>query len=839
MATVRIQLRRGTAAEWTSVDPVLAAGEMGLETDTGDFKFGDGTSIWSSLNYALGDSIDDYIPLSEKGVADGVATLDSNGFIPVAQLPGSAALDAEVNSAIGVHNSDTTDVHGIADTSVLVTTTGTQTLTNKTITAPSGLVKSDVGLSNVDNTSDANKPVSTAQASAISSAQSAAEATAAGALSSHESDTTSVHGIADTSILVTTTGTQTLSSKSLISPTLTGTPTAPTAANGTDTTQVATTEFVQNAIELVVGAAPAALDTLAEIASSLNDDADLAGTLTGLISEKVSKSGDTMSGVLSMGDNKITNVSTPTLASDAATKGYLDGSLSNGIGAHNGETINVHGISDTTQLIYDNDPRLSDVRSPADGSVATAKIADQAVTTAKINDLAITTGKIADDAVTEVKIVDNAITTNKILDAAVLSAKIADSNITTAKLADSSVTTSKLADTSVATGKIIDDAVTEAKILNAAVTTAKIADTNVTTAKLADVSVTEAKLATDSVSTIKVVDLNITTAKLADGSVTEDKLAVGSVTSGKIATGAVTSGTIADGAIVDADISASAAIAQSKVANLTTDLADKAPTASPTFTGTVVLPSTTSIGTVSATELGYLDGVTSAIQTQLDSKLASATASSTYAPLASPTFTGVPAAPTATAGTNTTQVATTAFVSTALANLVASAPSTLDTLNELATALGNDASFSTTVTNNLAAKAPLASPTFTGTVTLPAAGIVFSDGTQAKEGVPSRTPIVQKTASYTLSSLTERDNLIEVSSTSATTITIPTNATLALPVGTSIDILQTNTGQVTIAGAAGVTVNGTPGLKLRAQWSSATLFKRATDTWVVMGDLTV
>jgi hypothetical protein len=121
---------------------------------------------------------------------------------------------------------------------------------------------------------------------------------------------------------------------------------------------------------------------------------------------------------------------------------------------------------------------------------------------------------------------------------------------------------------------------------------------------------------------------------------------------------------------------------------------------------------------------------------------------------------------------------------------------------------------------------------------LPAAGIVFSDGTQALEGVPSRTPIIQKTASYTLSALTERDDLIEMSSSSAITLTIPTDATLNFPIGTSIDILQTSTGQVTIAGAAGTTVNATPGLKLRTTWSSCTLFKRAANTWVVYGDLT-
>jgi hypothetical protein len=121
----------------------------------------------------------------------------------------------------------------------------------------------------------------------------------------------------------------------------------------------------------------------------------------------------------------------------------------------------------------------------------------------------------------------------------------------------------------------------------------------------------------------------------------------------------------------------------------------------------------------------------------------------------------------------------------------------------------------------------------------PSSGVVFSDGTQTKEGVPSRTPIVQKTASYALSTLTHRDSLIEVSSTSATTITVPLDSTVDYPIGTTIDILQTNTGQVTIAPVSGsVTVNATPGLKLRTRWSSATLMKRAANTWVVYGDLT-
>jgi hypothetical protein len=80
--------------------------------------------------------------------------------------------------------------------------------------------------------------------------------------------------------------------------------------------------------------------------------------------------------------------------------------------------------------------------------------------------------------------------------------------------------------------------------------------------------------------------------------------------------------------------------------------------------------------------------------------------------------------------------------------------------------------------------------------------------------------------------------MIEISKATAVTLTVPTDANVNYPVGTSIDILQTGAGQVTVSASGGVTVNATPGLKLRAQWSSATLLKRAADTWVLIGDLT-
>ncbi|MGQ3903233.1 phage tail protein [Mixta calida] len=81
---------------------------------------------------------------------------------------------------------------------------------------------------------------------------------------------------------------------------------------------------------------------------------------------------------------------------------------------------------------------------------------------------------------------------------------------------------------------------------------------------------------------------------------------------------------------------------------------------------------------------------------------------SQYAPKVSPTFTGMPKAPTAAAGNNSTQLANTAFVQAALAALAGSAPATLDTLKELADALGNDPNFSATVLNKLAGKMDIA-----------------------------------------------------------------------------------------------------------------------------------
>jgi hypothetical protein len=785
MATVRIQLRRGTAAEWTATNPVLAAGEMGLETDTGDFKFGNGTDTWSNLAYSLGNAIDDYIPLSEKGVADGVATLDSSGLVPLAQLPGAAALDAEVSSAISDHNSDTTNVHGIADTSILVTTSGTQTLT----------------------------------------------------------------------------------SKSLTSPALTGTPTAPTAVVGTDTTQIATTAFVQDAIEAVVGAAPAALDTLAEIATSLNDDADLAGTLTTSISEKVAKSGDTMSGALDMGSNKVTNLASPTTIYDAANKFYVDSRSAADVGGHASTTTNVHGIADTTQLVVQSDERLTNERYPVPLSVTEGKIANAAVTESKIADSSVSNSKLADGSVTTVKIADDSVSTAKIADNAISTDKIADAAITNAKIAGNSITASLMQDNSIDTAAIVDSAVTSAKIAISAVEESKIAD--------------------DAVSTSKILNLAVTEDKINTSAVTEGKIANAAVTENKIADGSVTSAKIANGSIVNEDISTTAAIAQSKIADLTTDLAAKALDSDLD----AHINATTSVHGIADTSVLATDSDVSAAQTAAEAHADSAvsthnsdttsvhgisdTSQLAYKNAANQTFTGnmevdgnlVVDGDFTVNGTNFSASATSIVIEDNMVQLAhQNAANTVDL--GLVVAYNDGSAKHSGIVRDVSAdkwklfKGVTTEPTTTvdftqgslddlqvknldavaitatGAITASSSGVVFTDGTQTKAGVPSITPIAEKTANYTLSSLTERDTLIEVNHTGGTavTITVPSDATVNFPVGTSIDILRTNTGEVTIAGS-GATVNATPGLKLRAQWSSATLFKRAANTWVLFGDL--
>ncbi|EQC2551774.1 phage tail protein [Enterobacter sichuanensis] len=123
-----------------------------------------------------------------------------------------------------------------------------------------------------------------------------------------------------------------------------------------------------------------------------------------------------------------------------------------------------------------------------------------------------------------------------------------------------------------------------------------------------------------------------------------------------------------------------------------------APKESPTLTGTPKAPTAPAgTNTTQIASTAFVQAVVTALNNALALK----------APLASPVLTGTPTAPTAAQTVNNTQIATTAFVKSAIASLVASSPAALDTLNELAAALGNDPNFATTMTNALAGKQPL------------------------------------------------------------------------------------------------------------------------------------
>jgi hypothetical protein len=732
---VNIQLRRGTAAEWTASNPILAEGEIGVETDTKKLKVGDSLSVWGSLPYitltpsaaaslyatianpsftgtvnlgtggilvfegATADAFEttlnvidptadrtlslpnvtgtlatetyvtnevgthssdttsvhgiaDTADLATKAYADtsvsthSADTTSVHGIADTAELATKAYADAAASNAISTslstHEADTLSVHGIADTSLLVTTTGTQTLTNKTITTPAGLVKSDVGLGNVDNTSDANKPISTATQTALDNKL--ASATAA----------TTYAPLANP----TFTGTVTLPANT-ISQSMMGDDSVGTNEIG----GLAVTTEKLAALAVTEGKIADSAVTSAKIADGTIVNADINASaaiaqskvadLTTDLAAKLALAGGTMTGALTLSG-------APTSDLHAATKLYVD-NVTAGLNFH--EAVHAASVNNLA-VIYNNGTSGVGATLTADTNRAFSILDGETVVLGE---------RVLIKNQTDAK-------QNGIYTLTTVGSVSVPWVLTRATDADNNPT---------------------GEMKNGDFTFVQRGTVNASIGFINNSATNPIVIGTDNIS---YTEFNAGKTVVAGDGLTE--ATPGTIS---VATGGITSAMIADGTIVDGDINASAAIAQSKISGLSTSLSEKA---------------------------------------------------------------------------------------------------------------------------------PLASPTFTGTVTLPAGGIVFSDGTQAKEGVPSRTPIIQKTDSYTLSALTERDSLIEVAKATATTITIPLNSAVAFPVGTSIDILQTSTGQVTIAGDAGVTVNSTPGLKLRTQWSSATLFKRATNTWVVFGDLT-
>jgi hypothetical protein len=189
MAT-RMQQRRGTAAQWTAANPVLAAGEIGFETDTSRFKMGNGSSAWSSLTYFANTA---ELTALLDGAPDALNTLN--------ELAAAIGDDADFIGTFTSHTSDTTGVHGIADTAALATTSAVNAaIAVAASTGNSNLLDAIAGAEE-----DATYKANNAKQEAIDAA--ALDATAK--VSEHDGVTLDVHGIADTSLLETTSGAQT------------------------------------------------------------------------------------------------------------------------------------------------------------------------------------------------------------------------------------------------------------------------------------------------------------------------------------------------------------------------------------------------------------------------------------------------------------------------------------------------------------------------------------------------------------------------------------------------------------------------------------------------------
>jgi hypothetical protein len=309
----------------------------------------------------------------------------------------------------------------------------------------------------------------------------------------------------------------------------------------------------------------------------------------------------------------------------------------------------------------------------------------------------ITTAMLQSNAVTTAKITDANVTTAKIADSAITSAKIADLTIATGDIADSAITSGKIATGAVGTAKIDDLSITEGKIVSNAVTTAKIADSAVTSAKIADGTIVAGDIADGAITSAKILDGTIATADIADGAITTAKIADGTIVAGDLADGAVTSAKILDGTIVDADVNASAAISKTKL-NLggtitSADLVDGTIVATDIADGTITAAKLVSDPYARANHTGSQTASTisdfnTAVRTNRLDQMAAPTGS---VALNAQKLTGV-ADP-----TSAQDASTKAYVDAQVNALVDGAPGTLNTLNEIATAISSGGSFESTV----------------------------------------------------------------------------------------------------------------------------------------------
>jgi hypothetical protein len=314
MAT-RMQQRRGTAAQWTAANPVLAAGEIGFETDTNKFKIGDGVNAWNTLvHYA---SAADLAALVD-GAPALLNTLNelaaSIGDDPAFLTTMNGLLDS-ISADLATHDSLAANVHGISNTGDLAY--------KSELSAHTGSSTSVHGITNtalLETLSGAQAKADAAEADAI--------AAAASALSSHESDTTSVHGIADTSVLETTSGSQAKADAAEAD--------AITAAGSAADTKVSNHNANTTSVHGIANTA--LLETLSGAQSKA--DAAQAAAITAAASAADTKVSDH--------NSDTTNVHGISDTAALATKTYADGAVSTAVAALTKSSVGLSNVDNTS-----------------------------------------------------------------------------------------------------------------------------------------------------------------------------------------------------------------------------------------------------------------------------------------------------------------------------------------------------------------------------------------------------------------------------------------------------------------------------------------------------------
>ena len=439
--------------------------------------------------------------------------------------------------------------------------------------------------------------------------------------------------------------------------------------------------------------------------SSISQETTLTSALNSSATTMVVGSATALLGGITPGNTSPLETFTVVIDPDTALEEIVDVTYPSAAGSNTLTIVRGTGVDSTTAIAHSAGAKVRHMAIGRDFREANTHIEN--TTTAHGLTIANVLETTDTNMITTAMLQSNAVTTAKITDANITTAKIADANVTTAKIADSAITSAKIADGTIVAGDIADGAITSAKILDGTIATADIADSAITTAKIAAGAVATADIADLAVTTIKVADSAITSAKIADGTIVAGDIADGAITSAKIldgtivagdlADGAVTSAKILDGTIVNADINATAGIAYSKLSlggTITSaDLVDGTIVASDIANGTITAAKMVSDPYARANHTGSQTASTiSDFDTQVrTSRLDQMAAPTGSVAMNAQKITGV-ADPTLAQDASTK-----AYVDAQVNALVDGAPGTLNTLNEIATAISAGGSFESTV----------------------------------------------------------------------------------------------------------------------------------------------